>query len=719
MKFSTILLATSILAAPAFAQTSDHAERDRSSRNPVHGETTEEVVISAPGVERLDLLAGTSVVTGDELVRDIRGQIGDSLTQLPGVSATSFSPGASRPVLRGFQGERVRVLTDGLGTLDASNTSTDHAVSIEPLTAERIEVLRGPAVLLFGSQAIGGAVNVLDRRIPRAVPENGFHVDAIGAYGSAADERGGGAAVDFAITPQIVAHIDGSYRKSNDLRVGGYVLSAPLRAEQLEIAEEETDEGNLDEAAEALENANRRGRLPNSGTRTYSLGGGIALINDGGSLGFSAGYYDTNYGVPARPGAHHDHGAPGAPVEEEGPVTIGLQQFRADMRGEVKIGGGLVDALRVRVGYSDYEHTEFEGNEVGTVFYNEGFEGRLELVQANRNGWRGVTGFQAFTRNFNAVGAEAFVPKNVTDQYGVFTLQEVDLGAIGLEGALRYEHTRVRSNTVKLDLDEDGPTAPFDRRFDAFSGAIGLSYSVAPEVKVGFNVSRAVRAPSAEELFSNGPHIATQAYEVGNPNFRTEKSWGGEIYARGAVGPLRFQITGYANWFDDYIYEVATGDEIDELPVFQFFQSDARYLGVEGEVSTTFIDGGEGGFSLGGNLVADYVNAELGDGSAVPRIPPFRVLAGIDASQGAFGGRVEVEHAIRQTRVAAFETETPAFTLVNASLTWHPLGENRETAIILSANNIFDVDARRHASFTKDFVPLPGRDIRVSARLSF
>ncbi len=722
MKFTPLLLATSILAAPAFAQTSDHAERDRSSRNPVHGETVEEVVISAPGVERLDLLAGTSVVTGDELVRDMRGQIGDSLTQVPGVSATSFSPGASRPVLRGFQGERVRVLTDGLGTLDASNTSTDHAVSIEPLTAERIEVLRGPAVLLFGSQAIGGAVNVLDRRIPRAVPENGFHVDAIGAYGSAADERGGGAAVDFAITPQIVAHIDGNYRKSDDLRVGGYVLSAPLRAEQLEIAEEEADEGHFEEAEEALENANRRGRLPNSGTRTYSLGGGVALINDGGSLGFSAGYYDTRYGVPSRPGAHHDHGGGGGapdPHEEEGDVTIGLQQFRADMRGEIKVGGSLVDALRVRVGYSDYEHTEFEGDEVGTVFYNEGFEGRLELVQANRDGWRGVTGFQAFTRNFNAVGAEAFVPKNVTDQYGVFTLQEVDLGAIGLEGALRYEHTRVRSNAVKLDLDEDGPTGAFDRRFDAFSGAVGLSYALTASTKIGFNVSRAVRAPSAEELFSNGPHIATQAYEVGNPNFRTEKSWGGEIYARGAAGPLRFQITGYANWFDDYIYEVATGDEIDELPVFQFFQSDARYLGVEGEVSTTFIDGGEGGFSLGGNLVADYVNAELGDGSAVPRIPPFRVLAGIDASQGAFGGRVEVEHAIRQTRVAAFETETPAFTLVNASVTWHPLGEKRETAIILSANNIFDVDARRHASFTKDFVPLPGRDIRVSARLSF
>lgn len=719
MKFSTLLLASSVLAAPAFAQTSDHAERDRSSRNPVHGETVEEVVISAPGVERLDLLAGTSVVTGDELVRDIRGQIGESLTQVPGVSATSFSPGASRPVLRGFQGERVRVLTDGLGTLDVSNTSTDHAVSIEPLTAERIEVLRGPAVLLFGSQAIGGAVNVLDRRIPRAVPENGFHIDAIGAYGSAADERGGGAAVDFAITPQIVAHIDGSYRKSDDLRVGGYVLSEALRADQLHRAEHEIEDGHLEEAEESIALANQRGRLPNSGTRTYTLGGGVALINDGGSLGFSAGYYDTRYGVPSRPPGAHDHADPGHDHgHEHGDVSIGLKQFRADMRGEVKIGG-IVDTLRVRAGYSDYEHTEFEGEDVGTVFFNEGFEGRLELVQAKRDGWRGVTGFQGFTRNFNAIGAEAFVPKNVTDQYGFFTLQEVDLGAIGLEGALRYEHTRVRAREVKLDLVEDGPTGSFDRRFDAFSGAVGLSYSLAAEVKIGFNVSRAVRAPSAEELFSNGPHVATQAYEVGNPNFRTEKSWGGEIYARGAKGPFRFQIAGYANWFDDYIYEVATGDEIDELPVFEYRQAGARYLGVEGEVSTTFIDGGEGGFSLGGNLVADYVHARLEDGSAVPRIPPLRVLAGIDLSQGAFGGRVEVEHATRQTRVAAFETETPAFTLVNASITWHPLGEKRETAIILSANNIFDVDARRHASFTKDFVPLPGRDIRVSARLSF
>ncbi|ODP38184.1 TonB-dependent receptor [Sphingomonas turrisvirgatae] len=721
MSRTALLLATSILAVPAVAQTAQHQERDRGSTSVVHAQDDQGIVVTAPYVADLDLLAGSSVVTGDVLVRDVRGQIGDTLTRVPGVSATSFTPGASRPVLRGFQGERVRVLSDGLGTLDVSNTSTDHAVSIDPLTAERIEVLRGPAVLLFGSQAIGGAVNVIDRRIPRALPENGFHIDAVGTYGSAADERSGGAALDVALTPQIVLHVDGTYRKTDDVRVGGFVLSRDLRADQLHRAEHELEEGHAEEAAEATALANQRGRLPNSGTRTYTAGAGISLINDGGSLGFSVGYYDTNYGVPVRPSAAHGHeeeaGEEGH-EHGEGPVTIGLKQWRADLRGEVNVGGGFLDTIRLRAGFSDYQHIEFEGDEVGTTFFSQGLEGRLELVQADRNGWRGVTGFQGFTRKFEAIGAEAFVPPNQTAQYGLFTLQELKLGGgLGLEGAMRYEHTTASSNAVRLGVAEDAAVARVARTFDAFSGALGVSYEVGPRVKIGINASRAVRAPSAEELFSNGPHVATSAYEVGDPTFRTEKSWGGEVYARGAVGSLKFQIAGYANWFDDYIYETETGLELDGLPVFQYRQADARYIGVEGELSATLYHRGD--FTVGGSVVADYVRATLEDSSAVPRIPPLRVLGGLDVSKGAFGGRVEVEHVTRQSRIAAFETATPAFTMVNASLTWHPVGERRETAIILSANNLFDVEARRHASFTKDFVPLAGRDIRVAARLSF
>jgi iron complex outermembrane receptor protein len=725
VKKIAFLLATSMFAGTAAtAQTA--SERQAQRNDPVHGEPSRDVVVTAPFVEELDILAGKSVLAGDDLVRDIRPQIGETLTRQPGVSATSFAPGASRPVLRGFQGERVRVLTDGLGSLDVSNTSTDHAVTIDPLTAERVEVLRGPAVLLFGSQAIGGAVNVIDRRIPRGVPEKGIHVDAIGTYGSAAEERSGGLGVDVALTPNIVAHVDGTYRKTDDLRVGGFVLSPRLRAEQLGIAAEEAEEGHEEEAEEAREFANLRGRLPNSATETYTLGGGLALINDGGSLGVSVGYFDTNYGIPARPGGGHAHGEEGEEGEEhEGEeghehsdVTIDLKQFRADVRGEVIVGGEFLDRIRVRTGFADYEHTEFEGDEVGTVFNSEAFEGRLELVQADRNGWRGVIGFQGFTRDFAAVGAEAFVPPNTTDQYGVFTLQEFEVGKLGLELAARYERTDVGSNAVRLGLDEDAPTVAVDRSFDAFSGAVGFSYAVTPQVKVGVNGSRAVRAPSAEELFSNGPHVATQAFEIGNPDFVTEKSWGLEAYARGDAGPLRFQLAAYATWFDDFIYEADTGLEADDLPVFQYTQADARYYGVEGEIAATLID--TGGFRLDGNVVADYVDAKLTNGGGrVPRIPPLRVLGGLSARMGSFGGRIEAEHVAEQDKVAAFETPTDDFTLVNAFLTWKPFGQQNETTLILSANNVFDVDARRHASFTKDFVPLPGRDIRVAARFSF
>ncbi|MDG5488016.1 TonB-dependent receptor [Sphingomonas sp. BGYR3] len=725
---NALLASSALIAAPAPAPrepvaapvTAAPDEADPQSRDGVHGEASTDIIITAPYVRELDVLAQKSVLTGDALLRDLRPQIGDTLTRLPGVSATSFTPGASRPVLRGFQGERIRVLTDGLGSLDVSNTSADHGVTIDPLTAERVEVLRGPAVLLFGSQAIGGAVNVIDRRIPRAVPENGVHVDAIGSYGSAAEERSVGGALDVALTPQIVAHVDGSYRKSGDLRVGGYVLSPTLRAEQLDIAAEERAEGNLDEAAEAEALAGLRGRVPNTATETYTLGGGIALINDGGSLGISAGYYDSNYGVPARPGSGHAHGEDGGAEvaeAEEGPVTIGMKQFRADMRGEINVNGGFLDTIRTRVGFSDYEHTEFEGAEVGTRFLSEAFEGRLELVQADRDGWRGVTGVQGFTRRFDAIGAEAFVPRNDTAQFGIFTVQEVGLGPLELEVAGRYERTDVSSNSVLIGGEEDGEVVAIDRGFDTFSGAVGVTYAPSDQLRIGITGSRAERAPAAEELFSNGPHIATQAFEIGNPFFTKEKSWGVEGFVRGTAGPLKFNLAAYATWFDDYIYEFNTGEELDELPVFQYQQADARYYGFEAELSATLVQ--TDGFALRADGVADYVDARLtATDTAVPRIPPLRLRGGLEADAGPVNGRVEVEHVFEQDKVAAFELPTDAFTLVNASVAWRPFGSASESAVILSANNIFDVDARRHASFTKDFVPLAGRDIRVSLRLS-
>ena len=702
MSRTYVLLATTILAAtPVAAQVTEQ-------NDDFHEQQPQNIIVTADYVRSLNILAGTQTLSGDELVRDLRPQIGDTLVRLPGVSATSFTPGASRPVLRGFQGERVRVLTDGIGSIDVSNTSADHAVTIDPLTAERIEVLHGPAVLLFGSQAIGGAVNVLDKRIPRRVPDENIHADMIATYGSAAEERSIGGAVDVPLGGGFVAHLDGSHRKTDDLKVGGYVLSPALRAEQLEIAEEEEAEGHVEEAEEARELANLKGRVPNSATETTTYAGGLSFIRDGGSIGFSVSRYESDYGVPSRPGAEHAHGEEEEEEEHEHgeeAVTIGLKQTRADLRAEMETGG-FIEKLRARVGFADYSHTEFEGDEVGTVFETQGVEGRLEAIQANRDGWRGVTGMQFFKRDFAAIGAEAFVPQNFTSQFGVFTLQEVAFGPWDIEGALRYERTGIVSRP-----------ADFDREFNSFSAAAGLSYDLGNSTVVGVSVSRAERAPSAEELLSDGPHIATQAFEVGDPALRTEKSWGGELYLRGQSRGVRFGLSAYGNRFDDYIFEAATGEEEDGLPVFQYNQEDATYYGLEGEISAPI--GQAGGFRFVADVVGDYVRAKIDGGGNVPRIPPLRLLGGLEAQSEALDGRVEVEWTADQNKVATFEAPTEGFTMVNASLAWRPWGRDRNVSLVLSANNIFDVEARRHASFTKGYVPLAGRDLRASVRLSF
>jgi iron complex outermembrane receptor protein len=719
----TFLLATTLLAAPALAEEKANVAAAQpaaahGSDEHDHHEDDDDIVVTAPFVEDLDLLAGKSVLSGDELTRDNRAQIGETLVRLPGVSATSFSPGTSRPVLRGFQGERVRVLTDGIGTIDVSNTSADHAVTIDPLTAERIEVLRGPAALLFGGQAIGGAVNVIDRRIPRAQPRGGVHVDVIGALGSAAEERSIGGAVDLALGQSgFVLHVDGSFRKTDDTRVGGYVLSPALRAEQREIAAEELAEGHAEEAEEALELAEQRGTLPGSALEQRTYGSGLAFLRGPLSIGVSVSRFESDYGIVKRPGVEHAHGEEEEPVvgalgEEDGlehgdeDVTIGLEQTRYDLRGEYDVGGTFLDRVRLRIGVADYTHTEFEGGEVGTVFDSEGIEGRLEFVQADQGGWRGATGLQVSRREFDAVGAEAFLRRNDSDQWGIFSLQEFNLGKLGLEAAARFEQSRVESRFFDIT-----------REFDAFSVAGGVNYEVLPSGKIGLNLSRATRAPSAEELFSDGPHLATSAYEVGDPNLSTEKALGAEIFFRLDRRDFQFNAAAYVTRFDDFIYEGETGLEEDDLPVFRYLQRDATYRGFE--VQASALVGTFSGVRFVVDGVADYVRATLRGGGNVPRIPPLRLLGGLEAQSDRFDARAELEWVSAQERLAAFENRTDDHLLANAALVWHPLGKRTETSFTLSANNLFDVDARRHASFTKDFVPLAGRDIRLAARFSF
>lgn len=671
-----------------------------------HNEPSRDIVVT--GVlprSRQDMLSGVAVLEGDELTQKLRPSIGETLARTPGVSATSFGPSASRPVLRGLQGERVRVLTDGIGSIDVSNTSVDHATVVNPLLADRIEVLRGPQSLLYGSAAIGGVVNVLDKRIPTEVPDEPVHIGAIATYGSAANERSVAGSVDVPLTDRLVVHADGSYLKSGNVRIGGYALTPELRAQALAsslLPPDPDEEEPIDFAA----NAAVRDKLPNSASETWTAGAGVAYITDGGSLGIAYSHYDSLYGIPLRFATE--------PGQEQEAPRLSLLQNRIDARAEVNGDGGLIDKVKLRFGYANYRHFELEeSGEVGTAFYNKGMEGRLELTQAKRGAWSGATGGQFFIRDFNVIGEEAFLPKNSTEQWGLFTLQQLDYDRLKFEAGARFEHT---SLSAKPGIDQPQFFAG-DRSFDAFSGSLGASYRIAGDWRFGVNVSRTERAPAAEELFANGPHAGTQAFELGNPDFDLEKAWSVEAVLRGQGKGYSFEASAYHSWFSNFIYEDLNGDVEDGLPVYEFQQADARYYGFEVQGSLTLAKFGEAELVADG--LADYTRARIVGVGAAPRIPPLRLLGGLGVNSSKFDVRGEVEWVDGQDRVAAFETPTDGYTMVNAELNFRPWGNDRPLSFALSANNIFDVNARRHASFLKDYAPLAGRDFRVTARVSF
>lgn len=668
------------------------AEEDR----PAHDQDAD-IVVSAPlQRERLEALQATSVLSAEALQRSMQGTIGETLAGLPGVSATSFGPGASRPVLRGFQGERIRVLYDGIGSVDASGSSPDHAVSADPLTAERIEVLRGPATLLYGSSAVGGVVNQIDRRIPVKAPAQGLEGESQAIYGTAADEVSVGASLTAEIAPSWVGQVSGSFRDTDDMRIGGFAESRALRAQEHDGAED-------DHGAEA-----GRGTLENSAVRTKTGSVGLTRLFDQGFLGAAVSLYDSRYGVPghAHAGEEDDEHEHEHEHEGEDAVRIDLEQVRVDLKGGYRFDGGFIEEAKLRFGWADYRHFEIEGGEIGTRFDVTGYEGRLELVQRQRGNWRGAFGVQGLNRKFEATGDEAYLPANKTRQLGAFALQEGRFGPLTVEGALRYEYN---------DVDAAGPRG---RTFHAVSGSLGGVYRLSDAWSTGVSLSRTSRAPSAEELYANGPHVATRAYLLGDATFAKEKAWGAEGWVRAESDGYSLGATVYWSRFDDYIYEQATGAIVDGLAVYRYQQTDARYVGVELEGTATL--GKAGGWTFVADAVADYTRAtNLHTDTPLPRIPAKRVRGGLEAQSEALTGRAEVEVADDMTRISPNELPTDGYTMVNLSAAWRPWGYERDVTVMLQANNLFDVTARRHASFLKDMAPLAGRDVRLNLHVGF
>ncbi len=705
---SLIAVAAAVLASASVAQAQ---ENDHSGPNDYHASEDEAIIVTgAVTVSRKDVLSGVAVLSGAELDQALRPSLGETLADTPGVSASSFGPNASRPVLRGFQGERVRVLSNGIGAIDASNTSADHALAINPLLAKRIEVLRGPQSLQYGSAAIGGVVNVIDRRIPTEVPDEPVHLGAIAGYGSAANERMASGSVDLSLGSGWVAHFDGSWLKTSDVRIPGYALTPALRAEALASSLIEEDEavqeseghehGEIDFAA----NAAVRGHLPNSAARTWNLAAGLAYVGEGGSIGVAYSRLDNRYGVPIRFATQIGQG-------QESPL-LQVKQDRIDARAELKLGGELLDKLVFRYGFADYSHFEIEADgTVATSFFNQGMEGRLELAQTQRGGWSGASGLQFVIRDFDVVGDEAYLPRNETRQLGLFTLQQYQAGPWKLEAGLRYERSTLTS------LPGPGQAQFFygTRSLDAFSASVGGAYDLAPGWKVGLNLSQSQRSPAAEELFAFGPHHGTETFEIGDPFLRNERARSVEAIVRGSGDGFDLELSAYHSWFSNFIYQARTGAFSDGLPEYRTTQADARIYGFE--VQGDVVLARPGAWTIKALAMADYVHATIDGVGPAPNIPPLRLKGSLSAGSPRFDIETEVERVTAQNRTGAFETATPGYTMVNASIAWRPWGRQRPLSLTLSANNLFDVEARRHASLLKDYAPLSGRDIRLTVRL--
>ena len=658
-----------------------------------HPDPDQAIVVT--GVKRAagDLLGGVSVIDEEQLIREVRPSIGETLQSQPGVTASSFGPVASRPILRGLSGERVRVLVDGIGSLDLSSSDPDHAVAINPLTAERIEVLRGPSALLFGSSAIGGVVNVIDTRIPRRVPDTAISADAFAEYGSAANERSANLAVTAPLTANLVGHLDGSYSKFGDLRTGGHLLTPELR-----------EEASASPVEEIRQLADLKGKIPNTSGRIDDVSAGLAYVDGDLNVGASYNHHDAKYGVPIRFSLD-------PAIEAEAP-TIDAHQDRGDIRVNVPIGG-IFKIAEFRGGISKYRHNEIEDTgEIGSRFFSNGGELRADVVQNDRGGWSGTTGLQYLNQTARIRGEEKYLPDSRSSQLGIFTLQSLSHGPLRIEAGARIEFGKLTA-----EEDEDLATSAMSRHFMPMSGSLGANYEFLSGWRAGLSLSHSERAPSIDELFSSGPHGGSQQFLIGDPELTKERSNAAELSIHRTTGPVHVQGSVYYSRFGSFIFQAPTGGTEDDLPVYEYRQGKANYygfeLGVDAKVGNLL------GINWGTELVTDYVHATIKDFGPAPQVPPLRLLGALTGSIGQVDGRLEVEHVTKQDRVAPNETETPGYTLVNTQFEWHPFAANPELTLSLQGNNLFDVVARRHTSVLKDYAPLAGRDIRLSARIAF
>lgn len=655
----------------------------------------EEVVVTASPFDKTGdtLSQPASVLTGEALRRKAAATLGETLQQEPGMTSASFGPGVGAPVIRGQSANRVKVMQDHLGTGDAASSSPDHANAVEPLLAERIEVLRGPATLRYGNDAIGGVVNVLDNRIP-ATPLDGFQGAGEVRFQSANEQQTGVGYVQGG-NGTFAWHLNGVSSKSHDVHIPGDAHDQSVHDE---------DEEAEGEVSGIIENTDRD-------ANSFSLGG--AFHYEQGFVGLAIAELNNNYGIPPGGHVHHeehdeDHGDDHADDhedehEEHGEefIRIDMEQTRYDLKGEHRFDGSWAEKLTYRVGYTDYEHVELEGDEVGTRFTNRAWEGRAELVHRTSEQMRGAFGLQYQTRDFAAIGDEAFVPQSDIQNLGAFALQEYTTGNWVLELGLRAEHAEI------------SPEGHTSQDFNTFSASGAAHWHFTDASHLTFGLARAERAPAVEELFANGPHLAEQNYILGNDQLNSETSNNIEL-AYHYEGPLHAQLNLFNNQISDFIYKANTGTEEDELPVYQFTQQDARFYGAEASIGLPFA----GHWEI--SLIGDTVRATLDDGSDVPRITPPRIGLALSYGDDQWNAELRTTQVSEQRHPGEGELAVDGYTRVDLSASRQfDLGTDQSLLLFLRGTNLGNAEIRNAASFLRAYAPEPGRSAEVGLRFNF
>lgn len=661
------LLAAGAAAGPALAQQADG--------------DSETIVVTGNPLGREALAQPAASLAGDALLQRRAGTLGDTLDGLPGAAASRFGPNSSRPVMRGLDGERVRLLDNGGATVDASSLSFDHAVALDPLVVERIELLRGPAALLYGGNAAAGVVNSIDNRIPR-VAADGLGGRAALRVGGAADERSGALALDGG-QGGLAWHADAFGRQTADLRTPRFV---PMQGGQALPAAE---------------------RVRNSAAEGGGGALGVSAVDEQGYLGLAVDRYDNRYGVTVEPD-----------------VLIDMRRERLALAGERRHLAGWFDTLSLNAATTRYRHQELDaGGAVGTTFSSRGEDFRLQAHHVALGPWRGVLGVQAEGLRFSALGDEAFVPDTRTRSQAAFVLEEAQFGAWQVQAAVRGERVRVDSagdDAAAADAPRFG--AAQSRRFSPASASLAATWRPAADWSLGWSAGHAERAPAFHELYANGLHVATAAFERGDPTLGTERgdNLGASVGWQRGADHLKLDV--YRTHFARFIALAATGETADAgggetVPVYRFTPVRARLQGVELDGRWRVL---QQPWRLDLSLVGDSVRAtNLDDGQPLPRIAPARLRLGADLAQGAWTLGLGLRHAARQDRVSPGDEPTPSSSVWNLWASWRlPLADQRVTAFVrldnLGNRLVYDATA---VPTIRGLAPQGGRSLLAGLRV--